>query len=66
MDNSRQAGRCDTTMTDRFAVDECICITYPDNLGPCATFTLGANGNCAYCDHNEDCHGQVINPMGNQ
>lgn len=58
-DLRRMGGRCETTLTDRYAVDECNCATYPDNLGPCITFTEGDNGNCAYCDHNELCHSRV-------
>ena len=48
--------RCEITLTERFDNPECACNTYPDNLGPCKTFKAGSNGNCVYCDHNEECH----------
>ena len=51
--------RCETTLTERFEVENCECDTYPDNLGPCATYLVGINENCVYCDHNEKCHEQV-------
>lgn len=47
---------CETTMTPRFPRANCECDTYPENLGPCAVFEKGDNGNCVYCDHNEECH----------
>jgi len=59
MDRPREAGRCDTTMTMRFAVDDCSCNTYEDNLGPCAWFSEGINGRCVYCDHDNVCHKAV-------
>lgn len=50
-------GRCETTLTERFAFDECVCGTYPDNMGPCRTFAVGANPmRCVYCDHKIGCH----------
>lgn len=53
----REAGVCDTTMTQRFAVGECLCDTYPENLGPCAWFfDQGVAGKCPYCDHGRACH----------
>lgn len=56
MDRPREAGRCDTTMTMRFAVADCECDTYADNLGPCAFYSEGMTGRCVYCDHGNDCH----------
>ncbi len=53
-------GRCETTLTERFKVDDCVCNTYPDNLGPCETYETGASGNCVYCDHEEECHNKVL------
>lgn len=49
-------GRCDTTLTERFANSACQCPTYPENLGPCQTFETGGNGQCVYCDHSQKCH----------
>lgn len=49
-------GKCDTTLTDRYAID-CKCGTYPDNLGPCLAFLPGADpSRCVYCDHKVECH----------
>lgn len=56
MTQRQSQGRCETTLTERFVNPECRCPTYPDNLGPCATFEQGANGRCVYCDHLECCH----------
>ena len=50
---------CETTLTERFAVEDCTCDTYPENEGPCAKFEKGASGNCVYCEHDEECHGKV-------
>jgi hypothetical protein len=48
---------CDTTMTHRAPRTACHCDTYPDNLGPCATFQGSMKEDyCAYCDHNSACH----------
>lgn len=52
----RLGGICETTMTKRLRVIDCVCPTYEANLGPCATFKAGSNGRCAYCDHTEQCH----------
>ena len=49
-------GVCETTSTERFVNLNCKCDTYPDNLGPCKDFEVGANGRCVYCDHNLECH----------
>jgi len=57
----KSQGPCETTLTERFEVD-CTCGTYPDNLGPCATFELGGIAviaRCVYCDHTEVCHDKV-------
>jgi hypothetical protein len=53
-------GICETTLTERFALPECGCGTYPENLGPCKTFEPGANPErCVYCDHKIECHRAV-------
>ena len=52
----RLGGVCDTTCAVRFAVTDCQCDTYPDNLGPCSCYVKGAGGACAYCDHDSSCH----------
>lgn len=58
---SRSQGLCDTTLTERFMLDECVCGTYPDNLGPCRTFAIGADPErCVYCDHKISCHMAVV------
>lgn len=49
-------GLCDTTQTERFIPINCKCTTYPNNLGPCATFEIQLNGKCVYCDHLLECH----------
>lgn len=49
------AALCDTTMTPRLDLP-CRCETYEGNMGPCAAFSGGANGRCAYCDHGPACH----------
>lgn len=49
-------GRCEMTLTERFANPDCRCPTYDGNLGPCRTFEAGANGRCVYCDHETICH----------
>lgn len=49
-------GRCETTLTERFANPQCRCATYPGNLGPCKTFECGAGERCVYCDHSDECH----------
>ena len=51
-----EQGRCETTLTERYANPKCICGTYPDNLGPCLTFGINAAGRCVYCDHDARCH----------
>ena len=51
--------RCETTLTNRYEVEDCTCDTYPGNLGPCDTYLKGASGDCVYCDHNEECHEKV-------
>lgn len=64
---SRKAGLCDTTMTERVAVSNCTCKTYPDNLGPCLSFSPdGKDGKCPYCDHLEACHPKhpLAKPLG--
>lgn len=56
-------GRCETTLTERFAYPECKCGTYPENLGPCKTWETGANPErCVYCDHKIECHKAVTVP----
>lgn len=52
-------GPCETTLTERFRFDECVCGTYEGNLGPCRTFLPGANTRCVYCDHRIGCHGAI-------
>ena len=54
-------GSCGTTLTERFFNPNCICDTYPDNLGPCKTYVLGGNGRCCYCDHKKSCHDELLN-----
>lgn len=50
-------GLCETTLTERFEFSECVCGTYPENLGPCRTFETGADPKrCVYCDHKLGCH----------
>lgn len=49
-------GRCETTLTERFANPDCKCPTYAGNLGPCRTFEVGMSERCVYCDHERDCH----------
>lgn len=50
-------GLCETTLTERFSFEECVCGTYPDNLGPCRSFVPGANPRrCVYCAHRIGCH----------
>lgn len=56
----KSQGLCETTLTERFEVENCECNTYEGNLGPCATFLEGANWNCVYCDHSEKCHAQTV------
>lgn len=55
MQNQSQ-GLCETTLTERFKNNNCVCKTYDNNLGPCKSFQLGGNGNCVYCDHEFNCH----------
>lgn len=53
-------GRCETTLTERFAYPDCTCGTYPDNLGPCKTFEAGGDPDrCVYCDHVVECHAAI-------
>lgn len=52
----KSQGLCETTMTERFENKDCVCPTYKGNLGPCARFEEGSNGNCVYCDHLLSCH----------
>jgi hypothetical protein len=53
-------GLCETTLTERFEFSECVCGTYPDNLGPCRTFGVGVNPKrCVFCDHKIQCHAAV-------
>lgn len=55
-------GRCETTLTERFANPACFCRTYEGNLGPCKTFEVGAKyGFCIYCDHTLTCHEALNN-----
>jgi hypothetical protein len=55
---------CETTMTPRLPRELCgNCGTYPDNLGPCASFEEGANGRCVYCDHALACHPIDVCPI---
>lgn len=49
-------GQCETTLTERFSFDECVCGTYPGNLGPCCTFLPGPQGDCSFCAHGIGCH----------
>lgn len=56
MNHAHTPQLCDTMMTMRHPVNNCSCDTYEGNLGPCLTWEPGANGNCAYCDHNWSCH----------
>jgi len=52
----KSQGLCDTTMTERFENKDCVCPTYPANLGPCAKFEEGGNARCVFCDHELSCH----------
>lgn len=52
-------GLCETTNTERFQSDDCICITYSDNLGPCIEHMEGHSGKCVYCDHMLSCYPTV-------
>jgi hypothetical protein len=52
----KSQGLCETTNTERFEQPHCLCPTYEGNLGPCARFEEGSNGNCVYCDHLLSCH----------
>lgn len=53
-------GKCETTLTERFAYPDCRCGTYEGNLGPCKTFLPGADSKrCVYCDHIVECHQAV-------
>lgn len=54
--HSTSQGRCETTLTERFRFDECVCGTYPGNLGPCRTFLPNEYGSCSYCAHRLGCH----------
>lgn len=54
--HSTSQGFCETTLTERFAFDDCVCGTYIANLGPCRTFLPGPEGACSYCDHRIGCH----------
>lgn len=56
VERAEPQGLCDTTLTERFKNSNCRCATYPGNKGPCQRFEAGANGNCAYCDHERACH----------
>lgn len=56
---STSQGLCETTLTERFAFDDCVCGTYPENMGPCRTFLPGLDGRCAYCDHRLGCHSAI-------
>ncbi len=49
------ADACATTEVRRYR-RECHCPTYPTNCGACASFEVGANGLCVYCDHKQTCH----------
>lgn len=53
-------GLCDTTQTERFYMPGCRCETYKDNLGPCRTFEKGDSGRCAFCDHELNCHTELL------
>lgn len=54
-------GLCETTKTERFVCEECECVTYEGNLGPCQTFEEGnVQGRCVYCDHAGACHALVL------
>lgn len=53
-------GMCETTSTERFYNPLCACKTYPTNLGPCASFEMGGNGRCVYCDHEAQCHKELL------
>lgn len=49
--------KCDTTVTPRLDPKLCQgCATSPNNMGPCATYELGMNGRCVFCDHGQTCH----------
>lgn len=52
----RSQGLCETTLTERFDVDGCRCVTYEGNLGPCLTWCDNGRGACVYCDHGLECH----------
>ena len=53
----KSQGRCETTLTERFAYRGCQCGTYDGNLGPCKTWESGADPTrCVYCDHTYACH----------
>jgi hypothetical protein len=58
--NGAPQGRCDTTLTERFAYPGCKCGTYEGNLGPCKTFETGASDRCVYCDHGRECHDAIL------
>jgi len=50
-------GKCETTLTERFAYPDCKCSTYEGNLGPCKTWEPGGDPTrCVYCDHDAACH----------
>jgi hypothetical protein len=49
-------GKCDVTLTERYANPGCVCATYAGNKGPCRSWEAGVNGRCVYCDHTMACH----------
>jgi hypothetical protein len=51
-----ELGKCDVTLTERYANPGCVCATYAGNKGPCRSWEAGANGRCVYCDHTMACH----------
>ena len=57
--SANSQGRRDTIQAERYEID-CDCGTYPDNLGPCATFHRGCFNRCVYCDHKIECHQIVL------
>jgi hypothetical protein len=57
--HSTSQGFCETTLTERFSFDDCVCGTYAENLGPCRTYLPGMNRRCSYCDHSIGCHAAI-------
>jgi hypothetical protein len=61
MKTGEPQGRCDTTLTERFAYPDCKCGTYPGNQGPCKDWEPSGNPLfCVYCAHGRACHEAVL------